>query len=1401
MKPDYIFETSWEICNKIGGIYTVIATKTPEMKRIYGDRYLLIGPDVWKGTQANPDFIEDHTLMKEWREASMAQGLKFRIGRWNIPEQPIAILVDYTQLFPQKDKIFAHLWEEYKLDSLSGHWDYIEPAMFGYAAGQVIESFHHFFLTPADNVMAQFHEWMTGTGILYLKEKLPVAGCSFTTHATVLGRSIAGNGLPLYEKMGLYTPSVMAQQFNVISKHSLESLSARYADVFTTVSAITSNECEHFLGKKADFLTINGIAKDMIPEAKGLKARRKKARKKALEVAGSLNGTSYAEDTLMVLNSGRYEFKNKGIDIFIEALGKLNQSSDKSKILAFIAVPAAHEGPQEFFKNQHGKADNRFVTHNLSYPDGDPVLNALTEHGIQNQPDDRVHVVFVPAYLDGNDGVFQLNYYDFLTAFDYTVFPSYYEPWGYTPLESLSFGIPSLTTTYAGFGSWIQKHCTPKTPAITVVDRHNKTSNQTAEEIAHQLEKYRTFNEQSLAAKEAKKMANQLVWNKLIVNYQKAWSKALEQAEQRKNSFSEQWTRPDTMRLETVSGENHPQWKKILVRPVLPEALKPLKTIAFNLWWSWNSDAISLFKSIYPEKWEKLDHNPVRILESLSLDRINQLTKDNEFLKSLNAVYTRFEDYMNQKPLKEDQKVAYFSMEYGLHNSVKIFSGGLGMLAGDYLKQASDSNKNMLAVGLLYRYGYFRQVLNHFGDQQAEYNIQKSTQLPLVPVRDNEGHRVRIAIALPGRIVWAKAWKLEVGRVPLYLLDTDVSENSEEDKKLTAQLYGGDNEHRLKQEMLLGLGGIRLLNELGLKPDIFHSNEGHSAFIGLERIKKLIEDESLDFETAREFVRGTNLFTTHTPVPAGHDTFEEHLMRAYLSHFSEIFNISWDEFMALGRFDASNKQEKFSMSVLAARLSQEINGVSKIHGRVSREMFRALYPGYYPEELHIGYVTNGVHYFTWTDKRWQHLYRESFDTSFESNQHQAELWEKIYDLPDAKLWETRKAVKKQLIGFVKQHIQHDLTQRQESPRLILDSVKHLNENTMLFGFARRFATYKRAHLLFTNPERLAAIVNNPEKPVVFLFAGKAHPHDKAGQDLIKKIIEYSKMPQFIGRIIFLENYDMIMGKMLTNGVDVWLNTPTRPLEASGTSGEKAIMNGVLNFSVLDGWWAEGYRQGAGWAIPETRTYHDQHLQDELDAEMIYKTLETEIIPTYFNQNKQGISAQWMSHVKNTIAQIAPHFTMQRMLNDYYQQFYKPLFDNTTKLKENHFEAATKLAQWKQKLNKAWPDIKVESILVPDTTQGAMPYGKHFIAEIVLDIAHLQPEDLGAEVIMGNKTNGDIEKIVFSQPMNGQLIDGGKMRFVCDFPLTHAGIIDYAFRLFPKHKLLRHRMDFPLVKWI
>jgi phosphorylase/glycogen(starch) synthase len=1398
-KPEYIFETSWEICNKIGGIYTVLSTKAKSVVHEYKDNYILIGPDVWKETTENPDFLEDHKLFADWKEKATEEGLKVKTGRWNIEGKPLVILLDFSYLFERKDEILGKFWETYKLDSIHGGWDYFESVLFGYNAAQVIRSFTEFYLEPQQRVVAHFHEWMTAAGVLYLKEKTPHIGTAFTTHATVLGRSIAGNGLPLYSKISEYDADTTARNFGVISKNSMETIAAHEADAFTTVSGITGIECENLLGKKPDVITTNGFEKDFVPKGKQFDNKRKAARKKAFETAQIITGRKYSDDTFLVISSGRYEYRNKGLDLFIEALGNLNRDKlVKRDILAYITIPADHRGPANVFRGKEKKSN--YFTHKLNYPEHDPILNEIARQGLNNSSEDKVHIIFVPTYLNGIDGVINLPYYDFLIGQDLSVFPSYYEPWGYTPLESIAFKVPTITTNVAGFGVWVNDNFKLKTPAVSVIERSETDDTAAIESIRGIIQKMLTYEDLPALQKEITTVFNAARWQKFVQYYFQSWEMAIGKSSERRPDFP-LIPRTRTRSIEAKIKPDRPEWKKILVQSPLPNSQHPIKDLAYNLWWSWNTEATELFKNLAGERWYAFNYNPVRLLESLSADETNQLKTDKSFNNKLEKVNQKLKAYLAESENKPKELVAYFSMEYGLQVSLQIYSGGLGILAGDYLKQASDSNKNMIGIGLLYRQGYFKQSLSLNGDQISEYNSQKFTQLPLIPVRDENGDWVKIKIALPGRKLTAKAWKVNVGRIPLYLLDTDIEENNAEDRHITNQLYGGNSEHRLKQEMLLGLGGVRLIEKLGLRPKVYHLNEGHSAFSGLERIRHLMESEGLDLYSAAEVVKSSSLFTTHTPVPAGHDVFEEHLMRAYMSHFCEYFKVSWEEFIGLGRYNPANNNEKFSMSILALKLSQEINGVSKIHGRVSREMFQSLYPGYYAEELHIGHVTNGVHYFTWTDEVWQKTYKQSFGEGFEQEQTNASHWENIFKIPDEQIWKNRLALKRKLIEDIKAKIKRDLTQRHENPKVMLNSMAQLNEETLILGFARRFATYKRAQLLFTNLERLSAIVNQKDKPVIFLFAGKAHPNDGAGQDLIKRVVEISKMPEFIGKVIFLQDYDMTGGKLLTSCVDIWLNTPTRPLEASGTSGEKAIMNGVLNFSVLDGWWAEGYLPGAGWAIEESRTFDNQQFQDELDAEIIYNTLEQEIIPTYYNKNEAGLSKDWIAQIKNTIAKVAPHFTMQRQLEDYYEHFYSKLFVSSNSMHDEGFERAKALVNWKNKVRQSWDKISVESLLVPDSNTGPIDFGKHFVAELILNLPDLSAADIGVEILMGNKTNGDIESITFKKELDAVGLNDGKVKYTCDFPLQHAGVHDYAFRIFPKHPDLKYRMDFPLVKWV
>ncbi len=1290
-RPDYIFETSWEICNKIGGIYTVLSTKATCILDQYKDNYLLIGPDVWKGTTDNPDFLEDDSLFPEWKAIALQEGLKIRTGRWNIEGTPMVVLVDFSYLLARKDEIFAKFWETYQLDSIHGAWDYVEPALFGYTAGQVIRSFSKFYLEETDHIIAHFHEWMTGTGVLYLKSRTPYISTIFTTHATVLGRSISGGGLPLYSKLEDYDPKFAARDFKVMSKHSLESAAAREADVLTTVSGITARECRHFLGRDPEVITTNGFEEEFVPKGKAFDKKRKKARTVAIETATTITGKSYAGDTMLIITSGRYEYRNKGLDLFIKALGALNKAQDyKRDIIAYITIPADQRGPTDVFRGKEKRSN--YLTHKLNHFESDTILKEIIHQGITNHVDENVHVIFVPAYLNGDDGVINLSYYDFLIGQDLSIFPSYYEPWGYTPLESIAFKIPTITTLVAGFGDWVTNNFKLKTPSVTVIQRTESNDEDAIKQISNVIQNFKGEGYINAARNETVTVFKEALWKSFVERYFESWDMAIKRSEKRKIS-TPKIPKISVRKVEAKITPDRPEWKKIIVEPPLATSQHPLKEMAYNLWWSWNTEAIELFESIAPERWKEFEFNPVRLLESLSLDEIDKLAADKDFNQRVEKVFKLYKAYMAEADHKPKEQISYFSMEYGLHASLQIYSGGLGILAGDYLKQASDSNKNLMAIGLLYRQGYFKQSLSILGDQISEYKPQKFTQLPLNPVRDKDGEWVKVKVAMPGRAVTAKAWKVNIGRIPLYLLDTDITENNADDRAITNQLYGGDNEHRLKQEMILGLGGVQLINSIDISPDVYHLNEGHSAFSSLERIRILMEKEGFNFETAVEVIKSATLFTTHTPVPAGHDSFEEHLMRAYMPHYSEYFKISWEEFIGLGRFNPLNQLEKFSMSVLALKLAQQVNGVSKIHGLVSQEMFQSLYPGYYTDEIHIGYVTNGVHYYTWTDKIWQQLYLNTFGNDFVHNQPDASRWEKIYDIQDEIIWNNRLALKSKLIEEIKRKQKHDLTLRFENPKVMLRSMAKLNEKALIFGFARRFATYKRAHLLFTNLDRLSAIVNNEEQPVIFLFAGKAHPNDKAGQDLIKRIIEISRMPEFIGKVIFLQDYDMTGGKLMTSCVDVWLNTPTRPLEASGTSGEKAVMNGVMNFSVLDGWWAEGYQPGAGWAIEEKRSFINQQLQDELDAEIILNTMEQEIVPMYYNQDENGIPGKWIMQIKNTIAKVAPHFTMQRMLNDYYSNFYSKLFETGTRMRANGYKNARNLVQWKLKIKQAWDNIQ------------------------------------------------------------------------------------------------------------
>ncbi len=1411
MSPDVIFEVSWEVCNKVGGIYTVVSTKAPSLLRQFEDRLILIGPDLYHEPSEHVEFKEDRNLLAAWREHAAGEGLHLKIGRWAIAGAPVVILVDFTKLFERRNEIFKDLWVKFGLDSLQGQWDYIEPALFGYAAGQVIESYAHYYLTHNNNVVAQFHEWMTGAGILYLKDKAPQIATVFTTHATAVGRSIAGNGQPLYSALTSYNGDDKAREFQIVAKHSLEKLSAQEAYAFTTVSGITAAEAGQLLGKPVDIVTPNGFDNSFVPTPIEFDARRADARKRLLQVTRALLQQDIADDALLIATSGRYEFGNKGLDVFIDAMAQLKGGRLDRPVVAFILTPANHAGARRDLVDRLNAPlsgtplSGEHLTHWLHHADADPVIQRLRTARLHNSPDEAVKVIFVPVYLNGHDGVFDLPYYDLLVGFDLTVFASYYEPWGYTPLESLAFHIPTVTTTLAGFGRWVLDSF-GKNEAALVIDRTDSNADAVRDAITSRIRAFLSTPDKQIAVlrQEAYRISQAALWDELVPAYVTAYSKALVKADAARKALR---TGSDVEQPVRAAANGHPRsnkpaWKRIFIQSEIPRALQPLVDISRNLWWSWHPEAPKLFERIDPEQWHQLHYNPVALLDNLSLQHFERLMADTAFMAEMHRIHALYQNYMLNGPASDRARVAYFCMEYGLNSFLKLYSGGLGILAGDYLKECSDANVPMMAVGLFYCFGYFKQEIGLDGMQRAEYSPQATTQLPLTPVKDESGNRLRLSIQLPGRALYFKVWRLDVGRIPLYLLDADIDENSEADRNITHQLYGGDNEHRLRQELLLGLGGIRLVDALGFRPEVYHLNEGHAAFIALERLRRYVQELHLTYDEASEVVRGSSLFTNHTPVPAGHDVFHEDLLRRYLGYMSDAIGITWHQLLALGRVDEHNAHEKFSMSILAARLCQEVNGVSKIHGEVLREMLNPVWEGFVRHELHVSHVTNGVHYPTWISPEMRELFSKALGDGFESDQANPDRWARIQQVPDRTLWQNRTVLKARLIEAMKIKLQEDMTRRHESPQKIFSLVDRLNPNALTITFARRFATYKRAGLIFSNPHRLSQVLNNPDRPIQVFYSGKAHPADKIGQELIQYIIQLSERPEFFGKIFFLEDYSMDLAKLLVSGSDVWLNTPTRPLEASGTSGMKATMNGVLNLSVLDGWWAEGHIPDAGWALPQENTFDNADFQNQLDAETLYDLLEDEVAPCYFDRDVAGLPAKWVKRIKNTLAGIAPHFTMTRMLNQYDEQFYRKLKERGNRLYANDFALARQVASWKHHLLQVWNKVEVLDLEVTDTNVDPLTIGDYLEAKLVLNLNQLSADDVGVEAVFTqNIPSQNLINIARIEPMPITHVNKHIVTYGIRVQISRTGVFDYAFRIFPRSADLPHRQDFNLVRWM
>ena len=848
---------------------------------------------------------------------------------------------------------------------------------------------------------------------------------------------------------------------------------------------------------------------------------------------------------------------------------------------------------------------------------------------------------------------------------------------------------------------------------------------------------------------------------------------------------------------------------KITVTAVLPERLGRLKDIAYNLWWSWNSEAIDLYREIDLTLWEKLGKNPVRFLQEVSQKKLEQKLNDLDFMKRYDQIVDKYDTYMSDTdtwfnrtyPDKRNHMTAYFSAEYGLNEVLPVYSGGLGVLSGDHCKAASDLGLPFTAIGLFYKQGYFSQRINTEGWQETNFTDLNITHLPVKPVYNEKGCNLTISVELPGRMVYARVWLVKVGRISMYLMDTDVEENNSQDRWLTARLYGGDQETRIQQELLLGIGGVRVLAALGINATVYHLNEGHSAFMGLELIRKLVQEKNIPFNQAKEVVSSAVTFTTHTPVPAGNDVFPIQMIDKYFNNYWNSLGISRHEFLDLGLKVSDN--QNFNMTVLAMSISGRRNGVSELHGAVTRNIFNNLWPGIPEDEVPITYITNGIHTLTWLSPSCKYLYDRYLEKDWQKRLYEKDVWERIDDIPDEELWKTHCALKTKMIGFIRDKLKEQRIQNGES----IDSIKQvdtlLDPNALTIGFARRFATYKRANLIFRNVERIKRILNRPDMPVQIIFAGKAHPADKPAHEVIKNINDITRQEGFTGRVILVENYNMTLARNLVQGVDIWLNNPRRPLEASGTSGQKVCINGVINFSVLDGWWCEGYNGRNGWAIGDDTFYDNEYFQDNADSDSIFETLEKHIVPLFYDKNEKGIPAKWVAVMKESIKSLTPQFSTHRMVQEYTSKMYIPSMERGDKIHVGNYEFASKLADWKAHIERNWPQVQImaEKSMNMLKEQRSIS-GEPVTLTAIAALGQIEPESVKVELYCGSiGEDGLIENPLISEMKVIEKLDSGTYRYSTEIRLIEGGEYGYTFRMIPYNPDLINKFDMGLIRWI
>ena len=1405
-----LFEVSWEVCNKVGGIYAVVSSKILEALAAFGENYFLLGPDLGN----NPDFEEtDEPCWQELRQETDRRNLSCRFGRWNIPGRPKVILVGYRDRYDQSQLLFS-LWNRYGVDSISGGWDYVEPVMFSTACGEVIEAACKALHIPADGpALAHFHEWMCGGGLLYLKTNAPYVGTVFTTHATMLGRSMAGSGFDIYKQMHQINPKHEAGAYNITAKCSMETASAREADCFTTVSRITADEAGVFLGRTPDVLTLNGLDLRVIPDYSRDRSLAAASRQRLLEAAGRLLRRQLPEDTRIFLVSGRYEYHNKGIDVFLDALGMVNTalSQSQSNVLALCAVMGGHSGVNaDAVSGDPAKLPGQggfwISSHHVYNQPNDPILNACQRLGLDNRPENHVQVIFDPAQLDGKDGFLNMRYEEVLAACDLGVFPSWYEPWGYTPQESAAHAVPTVTTDLSGFGMWVRSSQRDKN-GVTIICRRQTSYDETAASLRDVLLHYASLPEEQMQEHRhmVRHVAEGCSWEQFFPYYVQAYGLALDKARQRSSQPAGGSTTLTRVLAATMSTT--PNLHSFTALTSLPPAIGRLRELAHNLWWSWHPECHYLFSALNEEEWEHSNHNPIATLEKATRARLIIVAHEQSYLRLYNQTMAAFDAYMAEAPqsfgpLTPQQPLAYFSTEYGLSECLPIYSGGLGVLSGDHLKSASDLNIPLVAVGLLYKNGYFRQIIDKNGDQTPVYPENDFATLPIEQVKDQDGKPREIYLQMPGRRLHVQIWLVRVGRINLYLLDTNLPSNTAEDRKITARLYEADRDIRLRQEILLGRGGVSMLRALDIRPAAYHMNEGHSAFLIFERIRLLMQENGLSFEEAGEVVRGSTLFTTHTPVDAGNERFSLESMEAYFKPYIQTVGISWQTLVNMGRFEGSERNV-FEMTVLALKYSMKANGVSALHGVVSRHMWQEGWQGVPVAEIPIFSVTNGIHVPSYAGPAMRPLLQKHLGEGWQELTPDDPKWTRIADIPDADLWTARQTQKKHLLEAIRSSLPEFFKKFAIPYEKQQEMTARLTPETLVIGFARRFAPYKRATLLFADVDRLARILEKSGQPVIFVFAGKAHPADGQGIGLIRELFQHMLSPRFFGKIFFIEDYSLAVSRLMVQGCDVWLNNPRRPYEACGTSGQKVAVNGGLNLSVADGWWCEGYNGTNGWTIgplvakgslgPEQSDYDD--------AASLYSLLEDKVVPLYFERDADNRPHNWLLRVRKAMQTLIAQYSSHRMLRDYLSDYYIPAATSHQEIRSNHYALARHLTHWKQDVNVRFGSVQMDTIRIEGIKEDSLLDGQSLHVAVTVHPGSMKLDELLVQLVAGpgdGSTFTETPDVVEMQP-ESEGVDG-TMTFVCTYTPSRSGIHVYGVRVMPCTEGLSSPLETRLVLW-